>query len=63
LEVISIRDQRGARSRRIPEEATLKAEITAWNRDRNAAANTIDWRFTTADARIKLKHLDPAIHP
>jgi hypothetical protein len=49
--------------RRIADEATLKAEVTAWNRDRNAAATTIDWRFTTADARIKLKHLYPAIHP
>ena len=29
-------------------------------RDRNAAATTIDWRFTTADARIKLKRLYPA---
>ena len=46
--------------RRIPDEATVKA---AWNRDRNAAASTIDWRFTTADARIKLKHLYPAIYP
>ena len=49
--------------RRIADEVSLKAEITAWNRDRNAAATTIDWRFTTADARIKLKHLYPAIHP
>ena len=49
--------------RRIPDEAILKAEITAWNRDPNAAATTIDWRFTTADARIKLKHLYPAIYP
>jgi len=49
--------------RRIADRATLKAEVTAWNRDRNAAATTIDWRFTTADARIKLKHLYPAIHP
>ena len=49
--------------RRIADEATLKAEVTAWNRDRNAAATTTDWRFTTADARIKLKHLYPAIHP
>jgi hypothetical protein len=49
--------------RRIADEATLKAEVTARNRDRNTAATTIDWRFTTADARIKLKHLYPAIHP
>jgi len=49
--------------RRIPDAATQVAEITAWNRDRNAAQKTIDWRFTTADARIKLKHLYPAIEP
>ncbi len=49
--------------RRIPDRATLVAEISAWNQDRNAAETTIDWRFTTADARIKLKHLYPAIVP
>src|SRR5713226_804359 len=47
--------------RRIADEPTLKAEVSAWNRDRNAAATTIDWRFTTPDACIKLKHLYPAI--
>ena len=47
--------------RRIPDAATLVAEVTAWNGDRNAAEKTIDWRFTTADARIKLKRLYPAI--
>ena len=31
-------------------------------RARNAATRTIDWRFTTADARIKLKRLYPVIH-
>jgi len=31
------------------------------NQSRTAAETTIDWRFTTADARIKLKHLYPAI--
>ncbi len=47
--------------RRIADEATLVAEVSAWNQSRNAAEATIDWRFTTADARIKLKHLYPAI--
>src|SRR5437773_3019373 len=36
--------------RRIADNGSLKAEVGAWNRDRNAAATTIDWRFTTADA-------------
>jgi len=49
--------------RRIADEVTLKTEVAAWNRDRNTAATSIDWRFTTADARIKLKHLYPAMHP
>ena len=31
----------------------------AWQRRRNAAATKSDWRFTTADARIKLKRLYP----
>jgi hypothetical protein len=38
-------------------------EITAWNRDRNTAHKTIDWRFTTVYVRITLKHLYPAIEP
>ena len=33
----------------------------AWEAARNAASRRVDWRFTTADARIKLKHLYPAI--
>ena len=48
--------------RRIPDKATLAAEVAAWTRDRNATQATIDWRFTTADARIKLKRLYPVHH-
>jgi len=33
--------------------------VTAWEKDRNNCANKIDWQFTTADARIKLKRLYP----
>lgn len=46
--------------RRLPDRATLEREVAAWTRDRNAATRTVDWRFTTADARIKLKHLYPS---
>jgi hypothetical protein len=46
--------------RRLPDRATLEREVAAWERERNAATRTIDWRFTTADARIKLKHLYPS---
>jgi hypothetical protein len=49
--------------RRIPDAATLEAEVTAWAAQRNGAGATIDWQFTTADARIKLKHLYPSVGP
>jgi len=45
--------------RRIPDHATLAREVAAWEAPRNGAQATMDWRFTTADARIKLKHLYP----
>ncbi|HLH22286.1 MAG TPA: IS630 family transposase, partial [Chloroflexota bacterium] len=38
----------------------VEQEVAAWVAARNAAGQRIDWRFTTADARIKLKHLYPA---
>ena len=46
--------------RRIPDQAELRQEVARWTNDRNAAQRTVDWRFTTADARIKLKRLYPA---
>ena len=53
--------QRQSLNRRIPDQATLTAEVTAWEEHRNSAASTVNWRFTTADARIKLKRLYPTI--
>ena len=47
--------------RRIPDHNTLVHEIAAWEAARNARQSTIDWRFTTADARIKLKRLYPSL--
>jgi len=47
--------------RRLPDRATVEREVAAWHADRNAATTTIDWRFTTADARIKLKHPYPSL--
>jgi hypothetical protein len=35
--------------------------VCAWNRERNTSAITVDWQFTTADARTKLKRLYPVI--
>lgn len=46
--------------RRLPDRATLEREVAAWETARNAATTTVDWRFTTADARITLKHLYPS---
>ena len=47
--------------RRIPAASTLETEGAAWVSKRNGAGATIDWQFTTADARIKLKHLYPSL--
>jgi hypothetical protein len=47
--------------RRIQDAETLRNETRAWQQARNAASKTVDWQFTTADARIKLKRLYPVI--
>lgn len=47
-------------SRRIPDQQSLKQEVTAWEKARNKKGATVDWRFTTHDARIKLKRLYPS---
>ncbi len=52
--------QRQCLERRLADRATVEQEVAAWVAARNAAGQRIDWRFTTADARIKLKHLYPA---
>ena len=49
-------------NRRIPDIETLKEEVTAWCDKRNEQETWIDWRFTTEDARIKLKRLYPSIN-
>ncbi len=41
--------------RRIPDRDTMLRETVAWVERRNAADVTVDWRFTTKDARTKLK--------
>src|SRR6478752_6210576 len=52
--------QRQCLDRRLPDKATLAREVAAWEAARNAATRPIRWRFTTADARIKLRHLYPS---
>lgn len=46
---------------RVPDQASLQHEVNAWETQRNTAAATVDWRFTTDDARIKLKRLYPTV--
>lgn len=46
-------------NRRIPDLQTLRSEAAAWQKHRNQNAGRVDWRFTTDDARIKLKRLYP----
>ena len=46
-------------NRRIPDIETLRSEAEVWQTYRNQMANRVNWRFTTQDARIKLKRLYP----
>jgi len=48
-------------SRRIENMKQLEKEALAWEKNRNAKKEKVDWQFTTADARIKLKKLYPSI--
>ena len=47
--------------RRIPSRERLMTEVAAWQHQRNARGATITWHFTTSDARVKLRHLYPAL--
>lgn len=47
--------------RRIGSVTELQAELGAWETQRNAEGSRVAWRFTTADARIKLWHLYPQV--
>jgi hypothetical protein len=59
---LSIR-QRQCLDRRLGDRATVEPEVAVWVEERNGAGQRIDWRFATADARIKLKRLYPTVHP
>jgi hypothetical protein len=50
-------------NRRIPDQDTLRHEVAALEAERNRSPSAVNWRFTTADARIKLKKLYPVIQP
>jgi hypothetical protein len=45
--------------RRIPDSATMTPAVMAWQARRNRHQTCVEWQFTTEDARIKLKSLDP----
>ena len=47
--------------RRIPDIATLDEQVSAWLQQRNKHHAKADWRFTTEDARIRLKNLYPVL--
>jgi hypothetical protein len=47
--------------RRIGSAAELQAEVGVWEQTRNAEGSRVEWRFTTEDARTKLRHLYPPI--
>jgi len=46
-------------NRRLGDIETLRRESATWQRKRNAAQKSVEWRFTNESARIKLKHLYP----
>jgi hypothetical protein len=46
---------------RFGDRARLARAVEAWELERNERCVEVDWQFTTADARIKLKHLYPSI--
>jgi transposase len=48
--------------RRVPDFETLEREAHAWQERRDEKGVKIDWRFTTDDARVKLKRLYPSFH-
>lgn len=45
---------------RIPDQQTLKKQVAIWQEQRNAISSPMKWRFTTDDARVKLKKLYPS---
>lgn len=49
--------------RRLPDVETLRREAQAWEEERNRAGASVEWRFTTDDARTKLRKLYPSVEP
>ncbi len=49
--------------RRLPDIEVLRREVAAWGAERNRLGASVDWRFTTAGARTKLRKLYPSVEP
>ncbi len=47
--------------RRVPDKAVLSTEVAAWHVWQNEIGGTVDWRFSSDDARVKLKRLYPSL--
>lgn len=58
---LSVLQNQCLKHRRIATKEKLKAEVTAWEHDRNARQTGVDWHYKTSDARTKLKRLYPKI--
>ena len=52
---------RQALSKPLPDLSSFKKQVKAWTQRRNFECSKVNWRFTTKDARIKLKKLYPVI--
>lgn len=48
--------------RRIAQKDILVSEVAAWESQRNLSASSVNWQFTTDDARVKLRRLYPSFH-
>ena len=52
---------RQALSHRIPDRETIEQRTDVWQKQRNTAYATVDWQFTTEEARVKPRRLYPKI--
>jgi transposase len=48
-------------ARRLAHQDTLERRVACWEQQRNAAATTVKWQFTTDSARTKLRSLYPSV--
>jgi hypothetical protein len=55
--------ERNALSRRLPDEAALRRQVSAVETERNEGRRGISWQFTSRDARHKLERLYPVKEP